>query len=137
MDRAAVERFKATLGRLDDALSSRLSRKRGAAATRKLLERVAGMGDADGHEAAVRRLNQDAALLLRIKAARQRAEKGTFGICLSCHEPVSHMHLNAVPWAAFCIPCRKTADSREADPALQDSLKQEFTSPTPTADAAR
>lgn len=120
MDRATCERFKATLKKLDDAVSSRLTRKRGAAATRKLLERLVRMDSADGHEAAVRRLNHDSALLLRIRAATNRAARGTFGVCLFCHEPISQRHLNAVPWAAFCIRCRKLVDSREADQTLQE-----------------
>lgn len=115
MDLAASQRCEATLSKLGDVVARRLARKRGGPASKKLLQRVAGMDSAAGHEDAVRRLGHDAALLVRIAAARDRVARGTFGICLRCHKQIGRNHIAAVPWAAFCTQCRKTVDSGEAD----------------------
>lgn len=54
---------------------------------------------------------EDAHRKLRaVEAALSRIEKGKFGNCLRCGEPIPEQRLNAVPWAAFCIGCQEEAD---------------------------
>jgi DnaK suppressor protein len=114
MDPVGLKRFQAALDSIEKMLTERITRKRGGAALARLTGRVRHMHHPVGHEAAVRRLGNEAALLLRVKAAARRIDNGRFGICLACHNPISERHLHAVPWAAFCIPCRKAVDSGEA-----------------------
>lgn len=114
MDPAALKRYKEVLRTIRLALSERVARKRGARALGTLTARVRHMDRPAGHEAAIRRLADDSALLLRVEAAIRRADQGRYGVCLLCRKPVSRHHLDALPWAAFCIPCRKIVDSREA-----------------------
>ena len=40
-----------------------------------------------------------------IRAALARIKDGTYGICISCGEPVGDKRLDAVPHAAMCIGC--------------------------------
>jgi RNA polymerase-binding transcription factor DksA len=42
-----------------------------------------------------------------IHAALDRVAAGSFGICLSCDEPVNERRLNALPWAEQCIACQQ------------------------------
>ena len=35
-----------------------------------------------------------------------RIQKGGFGICEMCDEPISHNRLKAIPWARFCFDCQ-------------------------------
>ena len=114
MDSPALHRFRATLDSVKAAVSERIVHKRGAAALGKLALRVRHMNHAAGHEAAVRQLGHDAALLLRVEAALHRIRRGTYGTCLLCHKPIGLSHLRAVPWAAFCSQCRTAVDSHEA-----------------------
>ena len=114
MDAATRKRNQAALQAINAALTERIAQKRGPEVLAKLVGRLRHMNRPAGHEAAVRRLGADTALLLRVKAAIGRATGASYGECLLCHGPISPRHLNAVPWAAFCIPCRKTIDSREA-----------------------
>ena len=113
MDSAGRKRYQTALQSIEAALTEGILKKRGPGVLRKLTGRLRHMKSPAGHEAAVRRLGADTALLLRIKAALARTGSGEYGVCLLCHTPISPRHLNAVPWAAFCIPCRKTIDSRE------------------------
>jgi RNA polymerase-binding protein DksA len=41
----------------------------------------------------------------QIRAALVRLEKGTYGVCTRCGEPVGERRLEAIPHAALCISC--------------------------------
>ena len=34
-------------------------------------------------------------------------EKGTFGVCRDCGEPIAEARLNAIPWTRVCITCKE------------------------------
>jgi DnaK suppressor protein len=40
-----------------------------------------------------------------IDEALDRIEAGTYGRCVSCGNPIPGERLDAVPWAALCVPC--------------------------------
>src|SRR5580704_16527276 len=40
-----------------------------------------------------------------IDQALDRIEAGTYGRCISCGDPIPGERLEAVPWAALCVPC--------------------------------
>ena len=45
-----------------------------------------------------------------IEWALARLEKGNYGICSACGEPISRARLKAVPWADRCRDCAEQAD---------------------------
>ena len=49
----------------------------------------------------------DAKILQAIEEAILRIDKGTFGICRDCGEPISPARLNAIPWTRVCITCKE------------------------------
>ncbi len=49
----------------------------------------------------------DAKILQAIEEALQRIEKGTYGICRDCGEPIAPARLNAIPWTRVCISCKE------------------------------
>ena len=54
------------------------------------------------------RLKQtDAKILQAIDEALMRIEKGNFGICKDCGEPIAEARLNAIPWTRVCITCKE------------------------------
>ena len=54
------------------------------------------------------RLKQtDAKILQAIDEALVRIEKGTYGICRDCGEPIAEARLNAIPWTRVCITCKE------------------------------
>lgn len=53
----------------------------------------------------------DAKILQAIEEALQRIEKGAFGICRDCGEPISPARLNAIPWTRVCITCKEKQNS--------------------------
>jgi DnaK suppressor protein len=49
----------------------------------------------------------DAKILQAIEEALVRIEKGTYGICRDCGEPIAPARLNAIPWTRVCITCKE------------------------------
>ena len=68
-------------------------------------------------ELAIRSLDRDSNLLRNVRAALDRIEEGSFGVCLHCDEDISTKRLAAVPSTAFCIVCQEIADRSEYDGA--------------------
>ena len=46
-------------------------------------------------------------VLNEIDAALARLDEGTFGTCTSCGKPIGTERLEALPWAAHCIDCKR------------------------------
>ena len=47
--------------------------------------------------------------LAQVEAALARLDAGTYGACASCGRPIAPERLEAIPWAALCIDCQRTA----------------------------
>jgi DnaK suppressor protein len=45
------------------------------------------------------------ATVTEIDHALERIDEGTYGRCVACGEPIPQERLQAVPWAALCVPC--------------------------------
>jgi len=52
-------------------------------------------------------------LILKIKEALERIEKGTFGICDGCGEEISFKRLKARPVTTYCIECKTKQEDVE------------------------
>jgi len=48
----------------------------------------------------------DAKILQAIEDALARIEKGTYGVCRDCGDPIAEARLNAIPWTRVCIACK-------------------------------
>ena len=46
-----------------------------------------------------------------IEEALKRLEKGAYGICRDCGEPIADARLNAIPWTRVCITCKEKQKS--------------------------
>jgi DnaK suppressor protein len=53
----------------------------------------------------------DAKILTAIDEALGRIEKGTYGVCRDCGEPIAEARLNAIPWTRVCISCKAKQNS--------------------------
>src|SRR6187402_2286130 len=53
----------------------------------------------------------DAKILQAIEEALVRMEKGTYGICRDCGEPIAPARLEAIPWTRVCISCKEKQSS--------------------------
>ena len=53
----------------------------------------------------------DAKILQAIEEALYRMEKGGYGICRDCGDPISPARLEAIPWTRVCIECKQKQSS--------------------------
>jgi DnaK suppressor protein len=53
----------------------------------------------------------DAKILQAIEEALARMEKGTYGICRDCGDPIAPARLEAIPWTRVCITCKQKQNS--------------------------
>ena len=65
-------------------------------------------------ELALVSINSHWKLIRDIDQALQRMDRGTYGICEVCEEPIHPKRLNAVPWAIHCRDCQEAKDAEEA-----------------------
>src|SRR5258707_780179 len=74
-------------------------------------------------EMATRSLDRNATLIRHIRAAMARIDRGDYGVCLECEQPISSKRIAAVPWAPLCIHCQEQADhtNRSVDEWLDDT----------------
>ncbi len=49
----------------------------------------------------------DAKMLQAIEEALQRMERGVYGICRDCGDPIAPARLEAIPWTRVCISCKQ------------------------------
>ncbi|MHB8597727.1 MAG: TraR/DksA family transcriptional regulator [Ktedonobacteraceae bacterium] len=52
------------------------------------------------------------ALLTEIEQALERLDKGTYGKCVVCGQPIPEKRLEAIPWAARCIKDEEQLEQR-------------------------
>ena len=46
-----------------------------------------------------------------LEEALVRMDKGTYGICRDCGEPIAQARLEAIPWTRVCIECKQKQNS--------------------------
>jgi RNA polymerase-binding transcription factor DksA len=44
-------------------------------------------------------------LIREVSEALERIDKGSYGLCLQCGQPIAARRLAALPWVAFCTTC--------------------------------
>ena len=51
-------------------------------------------------------------VLSEIEGALIRIEEGTYGTCVNCGKPIAEERLSAIPWATYCIDCKRLVEGR-------------------------
>ena len=62
-------------------------------------------------ELQVQRRQSDAHLMRAIEDALARMNRGSFGVCEVCNQPIPRARLEAVSWTRVCRGCRETPES--------------------------
>ena len=53
------------------------------------------------------KLKQTDAKILQAIEALYRLEKGVYGLCRDCGDPIAPARLEAIPWTRVCISCKQ------------------------------
>jgi DnaK suppressor protein len=65
-------------------------------------------------------------LILKMKAAIQRIDDGTFGICVDCGNEISEKRLTARPVTTQCIDCKTKQEKIEKLLGIKDTRRIQF-----------
>src|SRR5438045_4959412 len=77
----------------------------------------------------------DRKLLQLIDEALERVERGEYGECVNCGEPLAEKRLDAVPWARYCLKCQDLQErgllneDEEERPAQDKAPRYNFAAP--------
>ena len=63
-------------------------------------------------EISVTLVENEEKMLQEINDALTRIDKGSFGTCENCRQPISRERLRALPYARFCIDCAREFEGR-------------------------
>jgi len=123
MTKTELNKFKKILETKRDELEQ-IVRRRDAIAIEKSADALDEVQHAAERELAIRNLDRESQLLRSVRAALQRIEEGSFGICLHCEEEISPKRVAAVPWTSLCIQCQEQADRNreEGNDEMMDDL---------------
>ena len=116
MTKSELNKFRSVL-KDKQAELARMLRNRDGIAIEQCSDALDEVQYATGRELAIRSLDRDSNLLRNVRAALDRIEEGSFGVCLHCDEDISPKRLAAVPWTPFCIRCQEIADSTQGGSA--------------------
>ncbi|NLX54262.1 MAG: TraR/DksA family transcriptional regulator [Planctomycetaceae bacterium] len=73
----------------------------------------------------------------RINAALENMERGEYGLCEECRQPIAAARLEALPYTTTCINCQRTSEANRMRSGLgvdPDSLDDRQESPADAAD---
>ncbi len=88
----------------------RITNQRDGIAIERSADLVEEIQSASERALAVSHLDRDCSQLRNARAALDRIQAGSFGVCQECEEEIHPKRLAAVPWAAFCIHCQEAID---------------------------
>ena len=109
MQKAELNKYRALLEAKQSQLGHNL-RDRESIAIEKSPDLVEETQLAAERELAIRNLNRESGLLRQVGAALHRMAEGHYGLCLNCGQEMKPRRLEALPWAAFCVPCQEAID---------------------------
>ena len=109
MQKAELNKYRALLEAKQSQLGHNL-RDREGIAIEKSPDLVEETQLAAERELAIRNLNRESGLLRQVEAALHRMAEGHYGLCLNCGQEIKPRRLEALPWAAFCVPCQEAID---------------------------
>ncbi len=54
----------------------------------------------------------------RINVALESMEKGDYGLCEECRQPIASARLMALPYTATCINCQRNTEANRSRPSV-------------------
>ncbi len=66
-------------------------------------------------ELQIQRRQSHTHLMRAIEEALARINRGSFGVCEVCKDPISRARLEAVPWTRVCRPCKEERNPNSAE----------------------
>lgn len=88
----------------------RALRERESMAIESAPEECERMMLAGAREIYLSKVDRESRRLRDVEAALDRMDRGKFGLCADCEDPIPAKRLAAIPWASRCVRCQESAD---------------------------
>ena len=114
MNVAELQRYEARLKELRATLQAEMEHAGGESAPVQLdssIGRLARGGAMQVQQMAMEMKRRREERLLRIQSALQRIQRGTYGTCGRCRQPMDEARLAAFPDAVLCVKCTTSPKS--------------------------
>lgn len=79
-----------------------------------------------GTSTMLRLKDREQKLLFNIEEALERLERGDYGFCIECEEPIAEKRLLARPMAQLCIDCKEAKERIERQNKVRPGLLDEY-----------
>jgi DnaK suppressor protein len=79
-----------------------------------------------GTSTMLRLKDREQKLIFNIEDALERLERGDFGYCIECDEPIAEARLRARPMARLCIDCKEDKERAERQNKVRPGLLDEY-----------
>jgi len=114
-----TDRFREIL-ETESAGILRALQNRGGAAIEFVSEECEQMALAGQRDLVLALVDRTLRRLRDVESALRRIERGDFGACIDCGEPIAVSRLTAIPWASRCLLCQEIADRNRAPDLFVD-----------------
>ena len=121
MKNIELDEFRKTLNMRQTELSEG-RHNREALAIETSADELDRIQQAQDRDFAMGAIDRDSLRLREIRAALERINSGSFGICLNCEEEIAAKRLTAVPWTALCIVCQEVTERIASDSQNEDEF---------------
>ena len=115
-------RFREVLKKRQADLEENSNNGRKALAIEMSADELDRIQQAQERDFALGGLDRTAKLLREVRAAINRTNAGTFGICLDCQKDIGVKRLAAMPWTASCIVCQEAGEMARQPWSVADEL---------------
>lgn len=72
-------------------------------------EKVRNLAD---REIEISRIDRATGNMREILSALERVDRGDYGLCIDCDNPIAERRLAALPWASRCVHCQEKMDHK-------------------------
>ena len=119
MKKPELDEFRNTLKARQAELGLGL-RRREALAIETSADEFDQIQHAQERDLAMGALDRESVRLREIRAALERFDRGTFGICLNCEKEIGAKRLAGVQWTALYIVCQEVAEQIASNSQHED-----------------
>lgn len=110
MNADRLEKYKGVLLELEERLDSDIHGLIDEIDSYRTTQREGDGDTSDEINTDIALSENDSVELTDVRAALQRIEKGTFGVCGGCEKNIPAVRLNVIPYAAFCVDCERARE---------------------------
>lgn len=110
MNRRRINRYKSSLEKKRSQIAMDILERRDSLLAKHFVDMIEEISANRDQEMAVRMINRESRIIQEIDVSLERMDKGDYGYCLRCQQPIQTKRLKALPWASCCLRCQEAIE---------------------------